>query len=199
MRRDAGLTLIELVIAMALFAFVAVMSLSVLNGTLRAQDRYREVEARTAEASLALTLLRRDLAHAVPASFVQPGGVEFSSLEMIDPGPVLRLSLAGQPSMGEPGDDGMRRVEWRFDRSRGALLRRVWPTLTPAQPGQVSPETTMLTGVERLHLRVYSDGQGWLDWTELPENQIVLALPDAVEVTVTLEGYGPVPLVEVYR
>ena len=36
---DAGLTLIELIVAMALFALVAAMGLQVLNGMLRARDR----------------------------------------------------------------------------------------------------------------------------------------------------------------
>lgn len=199
MRRDAGLSLIELVVAMALFALVAVMGLQVLNGTLRFQSRYVALSDQTAELSLALTLLRRDLAHAVPMPFVRPEGGPLSSIEMTLPGPVLALSLAGQPSLGETGDDGTRRVEWRHDPRLQTLSRRSWPTLMPQSASQVASEEVILSGVRRLDMRVFQDGLGWQNWSELPTNQLSLALPDAIEVTLDLTGIGLVPLVEVYR
>ena len=52
-RRDQGITLIELIVAMALFALVAVMGLQALNGMLRSRDRLSDMADETAGLSTA--------------------------------------------------------------------------------------------------------------------------------------------------
>lgn len=158
---DAGLTLLELVVALALFAMVAVMGLTALRGALRAQDALERADARTLRTAQALTLLRSDIEALAPLPFAPPGGGP-AEPALVDGGDFLALSVGGQP--GLPGEQtaGLARVIWRLDPGAGLLTRQVWPTLRPADARAAGPEVVMLESVGRLSTRVYLDDLGWL-------------------------------------
>lgn len=199
MRHQAGITLIELVVAMALFALVAVMGLQALNGMLRARDRLEALSAGTAELSAALSLMRHDLGAALPAVFHTPEGLPVSAVEVSAPGPRLALSLGGQATISGPDHAAFQRIEWSFDGAAGRLVRQVWPSLQPASRGQLSPPVPVLTGVTGLGVRLFAEGLGWTDWADLPADSLRTDLPDAIEVTLTTGRHGAIRLVEVYR
>lgn len=199
MRRDSGITLIELVVAMALFALVAVMSLQALTGMLRARDRLAGLSQDSAQLSLALTLLRRDMAAAVPVLFHTPAGLPVAALEMADPGPRLGLSLAGQAGPETPDFTGFHRVEWRYDSRARTLTRQAWPVLHPARESQRGPAVAMLEGVTGFGLRFHDGETGWQDWSALPPGALSDRLPDALEVTLSTERHGRLVLVEAFR
>ena len=67
---DTGLSLIELVVAMALFAMVAIMGLQSLTGTMRISERLTQIDSDTAELGNAVALLRNDLTSVVPMLFM---------------------------------------------------------------------------------------------------------------------------------
>jgi len=199
MRRDSGITLIELVVAMALFALVAAMSLQAITGMLRARDHLLVLSGDTARLSLALTLLRQDLSAAVPILFYTPGGRPASALDITPPGPRLSLSVAGQAGAATPDFTGFHRVEWQFDPANARLMRRVWPALQPAARSQVAPAVEMLTGVRGFELRLYRGEAGWQSWRDLPPGQIDGRLPDAIEVTLATDRFGALTLIETFR
>ncbi|MCA0873488.1 prepilin-type N-terminal cleavage/methylation domain-containing protein [Seohaeicola saemankumensis] len=192
---DAGLTLIELIVAMALFALVAAMGLQVLNGMLRARDRLVTRSDDTSALSLTLALLRQDLQAAVPMGFSAPGVPPAPPLTTT-PGPRLALSLAGQSGPGIPEHAGFHRVIWRYDRAARQLTRQIWPSLSPATASQLQPAIPVLTGVQGLEIRLFRPDQGWLDWRDLPVDVIRTDLPAAIEVTLDTAVFGRVRLVE---
>lgn len=176
-RPDAGLTLIELVVAMAVFALVAVMGLGALSGSLRMRDRLVRADDAAAELGLTLDLMRSDLAALVPLLFYRPGGPIGSALAFGPGGRLLELSLGGQPALpsaaGTPAP-GFNRVEWRLSPD-GRLTRSAWPTLWPTlgsgpgsglgsgASGQRAPEVTVMTGVTAMRLRSHWPGAGWIE------------------------------------
>ncbi len=226
-----GLTLIELVAAMAVFAMVAVMGLQALTGTLRMRDRLGARADQAAALSLGLTQLRHDLSAMLPLVFHAPGGGQQSALALSPDGRTLAFSIGGQPDLPPISGQGLHRVEWRFDPARGQLWRRVWPVLQPASPSAAFPEVLMLgpatgsspnrvTGqLTGLTLRSFWPDQGWRPGVSsgLPDvapapgagdsdNPLVLVansysdtLPDAIEITLRIDGLGPVTLVETLR
>ena len=211
---DRGLTLIELVVAMAIFALVAVMGLQALTGAMRMRDRLTQIDSETAELGLALGLLRNDLRALVPLLFHMPSGGTASALELR--GPVLGLSLAGQPDLPPGPGPGLQRAEWRLDPAAGTLSRRVWPALYPARADAVSREMEVLGGVRGWSLRSHWPEQGWVAGVTSGELQIAPSdpgadsdaaqslvpesysstLPQAIELVLQTERFGRILLLE---
>lgn len=177
---DQGLSLIELVLAMALFALVAVMGSQALTGMIRLREGLTERSSRTSALAEVTSLLRGDLNAMMPMLFYPPdrarpqaalrltGGegvtllaLSRGGLARFDAGPGTNLN--GTASLGL----GTGRVEWQL---RDGLLRRsYWPSLIPAetrakvQTGQdFGPD---LGGIEALQLRSYWPQIGWVAGT----------------------------------
>ncbi|WP_417207602.1 type II secretion system protein GspJ [Antarctobacter sp.] len=211
MRRDTGLSLIELVVAMALFALVAVMGMQTLSGTIRSRDVLTARDDRDQSLGVTLALLRSDLDRAAPLLFYPPDSPPQSALHQISEGQ-FGLSIAAPAGADAP----FQRAEWRLDREGGLLSRRFWPVTTPAHARQRGPERVLLTGVQALRLRSYWTGYGWIEGAgadlfakspppgaadgdaafALVANTYSDILPAAIEITLVLEGLGEVRLLE---
>ena len=216
-RPPRGLTLIELVAAMAIFALVAVMGVQSLSGMMRQRDLLGERSDRARELEIALALLRADLAAGVPLLFYPAGrGAPLSSLAQSRDG--FALSIAGQRRLDLGQAPAFHRVEYRLDRGTGRLTRKVWQSLTPANLGSAQPEVPILTGVSGLRLRSYPTHDiGWVDGpaqasytpsetpsadddrTFGPPEVYSSTLPLAVEITLVLEDLGSVPVLESFQ
>lgn len=209
--RDSGLTLIELVVAMALFAMIAVAGLQAMTGSLRLTDRLQRIDKNSAELSLALSLLRADLSAMTPVVFQSPSGPQ-SSLNLASGGRVLSFTISGQPRLGTEPHAGLQRMEWVYDASKQTLNRRVWLTLVPADASAVSAERILLTGVTGFEVRSFVTQTGWQTGVPAPsasrqsasadEDGAVRAspyasqLPVAIEVSVQTTGHGVIVLRE---
>jgi general secretion pathway protein J len=216
-----GLTLIELVVAMAVFALVAVMGLQSLSGSLRLRDVLVTRADAAADLARAVTLLRNDFSAAAPMAFYGPDEAPArSALRADDDGQGFALSLLGQPglrdSAGRVDAASWQRVEWRV--VEGRLLRRAWSTLYPQTETQRSPDMPVLEGVNAMGLRSYWAGRGWIpgltqilledaggqdgerdgDRATAPE-VYSNSLPLAMEVTLETTAYGRITLVEYFQ
>ena len=214
MRGTRGLTLIELVVAMALFSLVAVMGMQTLNGTIRTRDALGGRDDRDRALAVTLAQLRSDLDRAAPMLFHAPDGPPQSALSLDRAGAVMGLTVSALDGTMAP----FQRVEWRYDRATGGLSRASWPVTAPGSDAQRSPDRLLLTGVESFRLRSYWEGQGWVEGAagvlvgpvaggpDTPDedrafarvaNLYSAALPGAVELTFTLDGLGKIRLLEV--
>lgn len=217
--RDRGLTLLELVAAMALFALVGVMGLQSLGGTLRSSERLGAIADETAELADALALVRADMAQIVPMFFYPPDGAPRAAVWQSADGAVIALSTAGQPTLSPRATD-RHRVTWRHDAATQRLTRAAWPTLLPARADQISDDRQVLGGVTGLGLRTYWQGVGWVAG-HFPPASVTLSsgpaededigaamappaayfsgLPLALEITIETARWGPLPVVQALR
>ncbi|APX14298.1 hypothetical protein [Tateyamaria omphalii] len=211
-----GLTLIELVVAMALFALVAVMAVQSLSGMIRTSDRLTQIDEASTDLGVAISLLRNDISAVLPMRFYPPESAPFSAVWQNDARTVIGLSLGGQPTAQDVATD-RHFAEWRFDQENGTLRRRHWPTLLPADRAQVTGEQIILRGVTGFTLQTYWPGTGWVAGhlppatTQLtPQAPIALDqdraglapaayfsnLPSALQITIGTEQWGDLPLVQ---
>lgn len=215
---DQGLSLIELVVALALFALVAVMGTQGLTGMLRLRDGMTERSAAAAELAQATSLLRNDLSGAVPMPFFLPDGGPIRSA-IAEEALGFSLSLGGQPVLRPEAqsDPVFHRVEWRFQPSSGHILRRRWATLTPLDAAALGPEVVILKGVKEIRLRSYWGELGWVNGLRLPIAVVAEPgaldtdggpiattafssdLPDGVEITLSTESHGEIVIVEAFK
>lgn len=184
-RAPAGFTLLELMVALALFSLVAIMSLQVLTGALHQRSAFERRTSETATLLRMMTLLRADLENLVPAGFTPPlGGQEPAFAPAEDR---LALTLGGQARLREtdrdgPAEDGFQRVIWQFDRTNGSLTRQIWPVLYPRDPAQLGPEIQVIEGID-----------SWQITPSEPSD----TLPAQITVTVESARHGRLRLVVV--
>jgi general secretion pathway protein J len=178
--RAPGFTLIEVLVAIALLAILALMAWRGLDQVVAQRDR---MEARTAESERVLRTLaqlERDLAMRVPdrlfAGRYGVGGALPLALELTGAGEgrdtlrVLRL----QPDQ-EPRGVTYAVEEGRLVRTLGDVRGEA-----PASP------VVMLEGVRRFDLRVLI-GSGWVAPQEVPAN-LTAGIGAALQITIEQDG-----------
>jgi prepilin-type N-terminal cleavage/methylation domain-containing protein len=198
--RRGGFTLLELVIATAMTAMLALTLYSTMVTAFRAKRSIANQTAAVSGAGIVLDLLERDLQSIQPAgrtlsgpfigyamgtSGAEADSLSFHALGRDDAGPA-----AGTRRRGDDADasalDGFRRIELRLRSDVGstpALVRTVTRNLlaTVQEPGQ---EEVLARNVRAFAVRYY-DGTGWRE--EWDSSMLSNALPLAVELIVTFD------------
>lgn len=200
---EAGFTLVEVLIAMAITAFVSVLSYQTLSTALSGIESVRAESERLYEINRAFTLLSRDIRQMtnrpVRDEFGQMASAVSGGELARDP---LRLTRAGwHNSTGAPRST-LQRVAYRLEEDR--LLRLSYPVLdrtTAIEP----TETVLIDGVEVFELRFLPS----VNALEVDRNQVIdrrywqeswvadvgftdklIDPPAAIEVRVTLSDWG---------
>lgn len=183
-----GFTLLEILVAIGIFAVVSAISYGTL---IRVLDQQQILEGERAMwRSLSLTMLRieDDLSHtrkrkvrnvygtAIPAFLGQP-----SDNRAVSP-PALEFTRGGQWVLASGTNAGIQRVAYRL--SEGKLLREVWPALdrSPTSTPRAAP---LLHDVEEFEVRFYAPQGEWV--SRWPIEDKADDLPRGVEVSLKLQ------------
>ena len=187
--RLAGFTLLEMLVAIAIFASLSMGAYQVLQGVLTSDEVAKRKELRLSELQLAFTLLERDVTQMVPRS----GRIEGENNKVL-----LAASRFGQQSddwgmafmrSGWLNPDGMlprshlQRVGWRLKDQKLERLSYLYPDPVIGTEPRIQP---VLAGVTALRLYFYDKG-GWQEeWTQRN------LLPHGLAVELDLEDYGTI-------
>ena len=184
-----GFTLLELLVAVAVFAVVSIMAFGGMWSVMDTAAAARTHADRLQTLQRAFNLLGRDLEQAVPR------GVRDS---LGDPQPALRggtgevlveLTRGGAGSLVPGPDSALRRVAYRVVDERLERLR--WPVLDRT-PGMEPAVDTVIEGVAGHGVR-FLTSDGWSAfWPPSPQAGGPAALPRAVELSVTLTDWGTI-------
>lgn len=190
-KTEQGLTLLELLVAVGVFALFSAMAYGALNQILDQRDQIEEKRESWRALSLAFLRLEEDLAQARPRPVRDIDGLPLPSLSgqptdtraLADPS--LEVTRGGVLAFSEHVHSDLQRVGYRLEDN--VLLRLSWPVLDRAP--QTKPlESPLLKGVEVFEVRFYGPDGEWLD--QWPIEGITDELPAGVEVTLTLTGGG---------
>lgn len=186
-----GFTLLELIVALAVFAVLSVMAYGGLSSVLDLSGATERRAERLGRVLFAVTLLERDLEQAVdraPRKELGAGAVPALFSDSVD-GVLFTLTRAGFPNpLAEPRGD-LLRVSYRF--ADQALERTTWQVLDPPSGSQASHSGELLDGLEAVSVRFLDHGGNWQDrWPPLGPDQEDPGLPRAVELELELENWG---------
>jgi general secretion pathway protein J len=199
-RPQAGLTLLELMVAMAIFSLVATAAYTALDRGVAVQDRLQQQRKFWQGLDVAFSTLARDLEQAIDRVPRAPGRewpVAFQGPEAVALEDTLfRFSRGGLTSFREGPVSPYQRVAYRHP--EGQLVRATWPRLD-APATLEADEVVLLDDVSEARVR-FLDPQAnrWVaDWPP-PQTGIgsgdadeaVTGLPAVVELTLTLEDHG---------
>jgi general secretion pathway protein J len=184
---QCGLTLLELIVAVGVFALFSVMAYGALNRVLDQRDQIEEKRAYWRALSLTFLRMEEDMAQARARPVRDIDGTTLPSLrgQPTDTRalaePTLELTRGGVLVFGEGVRSDLQRVGYRLEDN--VLLRLTWPVLDRAP--QTEPfESPLLRDVETFEVRFYSLGGNWIEvW---PVEEFSGELPRGIEVTLTL-------------
>lgn len=189
-RVAAGFSLIEVLVATAIFSLVAVVASSGVVALIGARETLANQGDRLRAVQLAVGGLERDLSQAIARPVRGPGGAMLPAL--IGDAVGLELSHVGFPTALDPRGGRVRRTAWRY--ADGRLTRLRHPTLDRADFGPRAEPEIIIEGLGAFRLR-YLDARG--EWSpawppRLGPDARLEALPRAVEFTLEVEGLGAI-------
>lgn len=203
MNRQRGFTLLEVMIAIGIFALLGIATYQMLDSVLKADEVTRQHEKTLRELTRAFASFDRDLAQTVARTVRDAYGDERASLlgeqGAIDGSSALEFTRAGwRNPLGQPRAQ-LQRVRWRLV---GEQLERVyWSVLDQAvdSPPRVQK---VLDGVQAIELRYMDErGQWQQQWPpaqgQLTPEQRRRLMPLAVELKIEHRHYGD--LTRLYR
>lgn len=186
-----GFTLLELLVAVAILALVAVGSYRLLFDTISTRDRGLEREGALRELQRAQMIIQRDLLQALPRPIRNEYGDVQPALRLIQENSV-EFSRRGWRNPLQQARSDLVRVRYRVD--SGQLLREHWPALDRDR-NSTPIRTVLLDDVEDFHVQVFANGNWSPDWPLLGQSQRdpkTLPLPEAVELRFSLAPWGEI-------
>lgn len=201
MMRARGFTLLELIIAIAIFAVLSIMAYSGLSNALNTREHTERVADRLAAVQQTYTILQRDLEQAAPRdvrdSFgdTRPGMIGGTGDALIE------FSRTGWRNPVNRPRSHLQRVAYRVD--DGRLIRMSWAALDRA-PDSTPLEQVLLEGVDAAEVRFLAPPSAVAAAGTTPQNEWqsywppqtpgaappVTPLPRAVEVSLDLKDWG---------
>ena len=170
-----GFTLVELLIALSIFALLSIAGVSLLSFSIDARQATEQRLGALAGIVRTRSLLTADLAQAAPRLWRDENGLRHPAFAAGSGEPALELVRRGWTNDGGTPRASLQRVAYRLSDDR---LERV--SVPMVDGAAANPPAVLLTGVTALRLRFHAGGE-WRDaWQPLAAD----ALPDAVELTI---------------
>lgn len=197
LQRQSGFTLLELLIATAVFAIASYMAYSGLMQVMNARQHTGAVEARLAAIQLTFMYLERDLQHVVK----RPIRNSYGSVEGEIVGDELasyRLALTrtGRRVPDYVKRSNLQRVGYLLEDEK--LYRISWAVLDQAQDS-TPKKMLILDEIEKVEIRFLgADNQWATSWNSVANSQQAtqnpqpVGIPRAVAIKITLKDQGAI-------
>lgn len=197
--REAGFTLIEVLVAMLLFAIMSALAYGSYKNAREQSDALEATAARTRELQTAVATMVIDLEQLMPRPARELVGDGYRpALRNGAGGVALELTRGGYPNGAGLPRGTLQRVSYELE---GSKLIRQSSAVVDATPSTPMVRRELLGRVTSLTFRFLNQSRVWVDsWPppDTPPEQLGHLRPLAVEFTLETEDFGKiVRLVEV--
>lgn len=184
-----GFTLLELLVAVGIFAIMAALAYAGLDAILNSRQTVETHLSRLESLQQAYVVMQRDITQAAPRTATGERGDVLPALRGSPDGTRLAVTRTGYPNPAGARRSHLLRVRYELTGTR--LLRLQWPQIDRAT-GDQAQQTVLLEHVEALHLG-YVDTSGRTQTYWPPAGSSPDTLPRAVRITLRLQWQrGPV-------
>lgn len=185
-----GFTLLELLVALAIFGLLATMSYGGLQAVMTQQSQTEIAADRLSELQKLYMIMQRDIEQVV----LRPIRDEYGDVQPpLIGGETFQLTRAGWRNPAGRQRSQLQRVGYALEEQQ--LVRYTWAVLDRAQDSE--PVVQLLSeAVEQLQIRYLGADNEWKEQWPDPQASadpaiVPVSLPRVVEVTVEHETYGP--------
>lgn len=196
-RREAGFTMIEILISMAILAGMSTLIWGSFSMSSNAKRKIEQVEARYHQIRLAMNRMAREISMSFLSKNDMVGALHPRTLftsarnNSVDDLMFTGLSHMMLRANGKECDQSLIRYYAETDpedRSRSHLMRRESRRLGGEKPGEEGPAYIMLEDVEELHYEFFDEtANEWReDWDTTSADGQADRLPTKVRIVVTL-------------
>lgn len=185
--KSSGFTLVELLVALTIFALLSATGVTLLSFSVRAQEAADERLTRLAEIRRVGALLTSDLAQAAPrVSRDEAGAASAAMIGGSGQGDAVLLSLVrrGWENLDGADRSSLQKVQYRWVAGRLERSAHRYVDGSPAMPA-----VAVVTGVRALRLR-YRGPRG--EWRDRWDPTQPMLLPSAVEMIIDTEESGSI-------
>jgi len=154
-KRQSGFTLMEIMIAMFLFAIIMSIVVTGFSVVVRANERIRAHHERLSQVQLAVTIMTRDLSQIVPRNVLDKDETVLGAIVSLDEGRNFEFTRGGYANPFSM----IRRsafIRIGFLIENNTIVRRSWPVLDRA-PSTEPVFKTLLNGVEDFSIQMLDD------------------------------------------
>ena len=187
--KSAGFTLIEIVVALGVFAIVGIMASTGLNAILKWQSNLEARSDQIKSIQLTLKYLEKDINRAISRPIRDQYGDSqpaFSS----DGESIMSLTYSGWRNPAGLLRSNLQRVAYEIDEKE--LIRHSWNRLDGAI-SEDAREVILLEEVEELEMEFLNQANAWVDrWPPLNINPNDAGLPRAVLITFNAQPLGKI-------
>ena len=180
---ESGFTLVELLVALAIFGLLAVAGAYLLGFSLRAQDSTARSLDRVAAVRRASVLLTADMAQILPRTSRDERG--YRQPAVIGDRSTLGFVRGGWTNDSDAPRSSLQKVSYVL--AGRSLVRISWPMVDGVVPDR-AVRSPLIAGVSKLALRFRRQGA----WSETWRPRLPADVPEAIELTITIDGVGDI-------
>jgi general secretion pathway protein J len=185
-----GFTLLELLVALAVFSVISVMAYSGLDVIIKARLQTDQHANQLARLQIAFSWLKRDVEQYIHRPIRDQYGDK--QLTLLGTGSNITLTRAGWRNPAQQSRSSLQRVAYLIEDN--TLVRSYWWVLDRAQDTRPR-KMNLLNEVNELQIRYWDENGKWHEqwppsnFLEAPNNNSPSKLK-AIEITLTMTGWG---------
>lgn len=186
LRSRQGFTLVELLVAMAIFSLMSLMAYQGMQSVFTTREQ-TDAEAKRLQAiQMTFLYLQRDLGFISAREIRDEYGDNQAAFKLAEDGLYrMELSRDGYRNPAQLPRSSLQRVAYSL--ADNTLYRLRWPVMDRA-PDSQPIRRTLLTDVDEIIIRVLDEKDEWQHvWPSAAQGRI---FPRAVEVTLSLKDWG---------
>jgi len=184
-----GFTLIEMVVAIAIFAVVSVLAYGGLNRVLDSQEHLQESAIRLKNLQMTFRYIERDMGQIINRSVRNQYG-DLQHALVGDEDKAISFTHSGWRNPANLVRSRLQRISYEV--SENTLTRYTWAQLD----GAIAEEyfgTELLNNVESWNMRYLDQSNQWhTTWPPLNSNLNQTKIPKALEVTIKVEPWDEI-------
>lgn len=187
-RLSQGFTLLELMVAIAIFAILSALAYGGLNSVLNTKQETQQHAEHLKKLQLALFFIERDLQQIVARPRHTAYGEYEAALQAGDFDALISFTRAGNPNPAEQLRSHLQRVNYVLEEN--TLYRLSWNFVD--HPDHHLPlRVELLNDVSNISFRFLDKNNEWKEnWSQNKQNETLAVLPNAIEVILEHERWG---------